>query len=215
MNRDLYNQTIKTLKEGQEIKGSFGSGTGWGGGRTIEFNSSNQVLNENLSFWYYDYEDILLEAEGFQSNSGEIELIYKGNYLDCKIEGWIDDEYFEKHTKDELITTIFLDVISQYTSKAKENLVVEDFDFNITCDLSEEEFETIDIYINDNPICLSKEHLDKIKEEFISVFNLWDDTYPGEDYDEIKKYIEIHFDDNDFDVTEIITIIRCVDPDEI
>ena len=138
MNRDLYNQTIKTLKEGQEIKGSFGSGTGWGGGRTIEFNSSNQVLNENLSFWYYDYEDILLEAEGFQSNSGEIELIYKDNYLDCKIEGWIDDEYFEKHTKDELITTIFLDVISQYTSKAKENLVVEDFDFNITCDLSEE-----------------------------------------------------------------------------
>ena len=75
MNRDIYNQTIKMLKEGQEIKGTFESSGGMG--RLIQFESSNQVLNENLSFWYSDYEDLLLEAEGFQSNSGEIELIYK------------------------------------------------------------------------------------------------------------------------------------------
>lgn len=204
MNTQLYNKTLKLLIDGFKIKGSFYSNHG----RVIEFKTSDEELNNNLSDWFNEYEELLYEAENYQSDSGEIELIRKHERIYCKIEATIYDEYLEKHSKNELITTNFLKIISQYTSKAIDELGMGDIEFDLLYESTKNDFESLDIYVNENPVSLTKEHLNQVKQEFISVFERWDDNYQGEDYDEIEKYIEYTYDGNEFDVTEYITIKR-------
>ena len=211
MNKRLHNKILKLLSDGFDIKGSFYSNHG----RVIEFKTSDEELNNNLSDWFNEYEELLYEAEWYQSDSGEIELISEHECIYCKIEATIYDEYLEKHSKNELITTNFLKIISQYNSKAINELGIGDIEFDLLYESTKNDFETLDIYVNENPVSLTKEHLNQVKEEFISVFERWDDNYQGEDYDEIEKYIEYTYDGNEFDVTEYITIKREVEPEEV
>ena len=65
------------------------------------------------------------------------------------------------------------------------------------------------------PVSLNKEDLNQVKEEFISVFEKWDNNYFGEDLeDEIEKCIEYTYDGNEFDITEFIVLINEVEPEE-
>ena len=212
MDLELFNNTINLLKDGVEIKGSF-SATPYG--RTIEFKSPNEQLNKSLSGWFSEFEDKLYEAENYQSDSGEIELMIQQEYIYCKIEATIYDEYLEKHSKEELITPNFLKILSQYPSKDIVEHGTGNIEFNLLYESTKNDFATLEIIINENPVSLTKEHLNKVKDEFISVFNKWDDNYQGEDYDEIEKYIEYTYDGNEFDVTEYITIERGIEPEEV
>ena len=208
MEKKLYDKTVSLLKDGVEIRGSFYSNHG----RVIEFDTRDEVLNNELSNWFDKYEDWLHEVENYSSDEGEIILKVQDDSIYCKIHAEILDEYFEKHTKDELQTTKFLDIISQQTSKTIDDLTNDtDFEFDITYESSKKEFKTLDIYMNEDALSLNKEHFNQLKEEFISVFEKWDDYYQGDDYDEIKKHIEITFDDNEFYVVEHITIEREVE----
>ena len=208
MEKKLYDKTVSLLKDGVEIQGSFYSNHG----RVIEFDTRDEVLNNELSNWFDKYEDWLHEVENYSSDEGEIILKVQDDSIYCKIHAEILDEYFEKHTKDELQTTKFLDIISQQTSKTIDDLTNDtDFEFDITYESSKKEFKTLDIYINEDALSLNKEHFNQLKEEFISVFEKWNDYYQGEDYDEIKKHIEITFGDNEFYVVEHITIEREVE----
>ena len=208
MEKKLYDKTVSLLKDGVEIQGSFYSNHG----RVIEFDTRDEVLNNELSNWFDKYEDWLHEVENYSSDEGEIILKVQDDSIYCKIHAEILDEYFEKHTKDELQTTKFLDIISQQTSKTIDDLTNDtDFEFDITYESSKKEFKTLDIYMNEDALSLNKEHFNQLKEEFISVFEKWNDYYQGEDYDEIKKHIEITFGDNEFYVVEHITIEREVE----
>ena len=213
MERELYDKTLKLLKDGVEIQGSFYSNHG----RIIEFDTRDEVLNNELSNWFDKYEDWLHEVENYSSDSGEIILKVQDDSIYCKIHAVILDEYFEKHTKDELQTTKFLDIISQQTSKTIDDLTNDtDFEFDITYESSKKEFKTLHIYINEDEdaLSLNKEHFNQLKEEFISVFEKWDDYYQGEDYDEMKKYIDCTHDHYEFSVTEHVTIEREVELNE-
>ena len=208
MEKKLYDKTVSLLKDGVEIQGSFYSNHG----RVIEFDTRDEVLNNELSNWFDKYEDWLHEVENYSSDEGDIILKVQDGSIYCKIHAEILDEYFEKHTKDELQTTKFLDIISQQTSKTIDDLTNDtDFEFDITYESSKKEFKTLDIYMNEDALSLNKKHFNQLKEEFISVFEKWNDYYQGEDYDEIKKHIEITFGDNEFYVVEHITIEREVE----
>lgn len=212
MNKQLYNKTLNLLKDGVEIKGDFYSNQG----RVIEFKSSDEDLNNNLSDWFYEYEDLLYQAENYISDSGEIELMIKYDCVCCKIEATIYGEYDKKHSKNEIITKRFLKILNQYTSKAIDELAItSDIEFDLRYDSRKNDFETLDIYVNENPVSLNKKDLNQVKEEFISVFKKWDNNYFGEDLeDEIEKCIEYTYDGNEFDITEFIILINEVEPEE-
>ena len=212
MNKQLYNKTLDLLKDGVEIKGDFYSNLG----RVIEFKSSDEDLNSNLSDWFYEYEDLLYQAENYISDSGEIELMIRYECVYCKIEATVYGEYDKKHLKNEIITKNFLKILNQYTSKAIDELAITcDIEFDLRYDSRKNDFETLDIYVNEKPVSLNKEDLNQVKEEFISVFKKWDNNYFGEDLeDEIEKCIEYTYDGNEFDITEFITLIYEVEPEE-
>lgn len=209
MEKQLYNNVLRMLENGLKIKGSFCAEPY---GRSVEINSADEEVNDSMNDWFSDFEDLLYEAENYQSDSGEIELFIGYNCIQCKIIATINDKYSDKHSKDELLTKKFLEIISQYASKTIDELIKSDIEFNLNYVSTKNEFTTLDIYVDENCLNLTEEDLNQLKEEIISVFDKWDDNYQGEDYDHIEKYIEYSYDENEFDVTEYITINREVEP---